>query len=388
MKGHQEQLPPLVRKRRDEVGIGVSAVDNVSCAFLSFVVFFSSSPFSTHEPRDILVQHVMYAHDVLESYFVDNSFNMETFIKSFRVESFQQETDGNESSCTFAVVGLDAPIANALRRCMLARVPTMAVDVIRVLCNTSVVPDEILVHRVGLVPLKAPAKHFAYPPQHVTQGTTPDNESIGAQLSEGNSLVFSLDVTCSIQGGKKVNQVVKSGALRWVPKGGQGQLFTEDQVGPVHDDIVLALLEPGECIKLECFAVKGRGETHAKWSPVSTASYRLRPIVRLFPSAPIRGADASLLKDVCPGKVFDIEDGVAVVSNPGNCTMCRECIRREEWKGRVELAKDKTYYIFSIESTGAYSAKDIFREGIRELMATLAAAEASIKQLKEAGSNE
>ncbi|KAF4741473.1 DNA-directed RNA polymerases I and III subunit RPAC1, partial [Perkinsus olseni] len=68
----------------------------------------------------------------------------------------------------------------------------------------------------------------------------------------------------------------------------------------------------------------GIGKTHAKWSPVCTATYRLMPDIVL--KEPIEGAEAEKLKKVCPMGVFDVEDGAALVKNPRACTTCRQCI--------------------------------------------------------------
>ena len=73
---------------------------------------------------------------------------------------------------------------------------------------------------------------------------------------------------------------------------------------------------------MECYATKGIGETHAKWSPVCTAAYRMRPSIS-FPS-PITGKDAERMAATCPMGVFDIEDvngkPTLVVGNDLNCT--------------------------------------------------------------------
>ena len=57
---------------------------------------------------------------------------------------------------------------------------------------------------------------------------------------------------------------------------------------------------------LECYATKGIGETHAKWSPVCTAAYRMRPEIT-FPHKVV-GETSRLIASVCTMGVFDIED--------------------------------------------------------------------------------
>jgi len=57
---------------------------------------------------------------------------------------------------------------------------------------------------------------------------------------------------------------------------------------------------------MELICEKGIGKTHAKWSPVSTAYYRLVPEINITQS--IVGDDALELKNLCPTGVFDIED--------------------------------------------------------------------------------
>ena len=66
---------------------------------------------------------------------------------------------------------------------------------------------------------------------------------------------------------------------------------------------------------------KGIGRTHAKWSPVSTAFYRLLPQIDI--KQKIKGEDAEELKKLCPMKVFDIEEmGNAIVKNERLCMRC------------------------------------------------------------------
>ena len=60
------------------------------------------------------------------------------------------------------MVGIDASIANSFRRILLAEVPTMAIEKVHVFNNTSVIQDEVLAHRLGLIPLKANPNLFKF----------------------------------------------------------------------------------------------------------------------------------------------------------------------------------------------------------------------------------
>ena len=59
-------------------------------------------------------------------------------------------------------------------------------------------------------------------------------------------------------------------------------------------------------IEAELKCEKGKGKTHAKWTPVSTAFYRLKPDIEI--TTRIAGEDAHELVETCPCDVFDIED--------------------------------------------------------------------------------
>ena len=60
----------------------------------------------------------------------------------------------------FDLCGVEPPLANALRRIMIAEIPSMAIEKVTMWQNTSVLPDENLAHRMGLIPIKADARLF------------------------------------------------------------------------------------------------------------------------------------------------------------------------------------------------------------------------------------
>ncbi|RYH13284.1 hypothetical protein EON65_36025, partial [archaeon] len=165
------------------------------------------------------------------------------------------------------------------------------------------------------------------------------------------------------------------------PQGTQEEVFPEG-VRPVHDDIVLAKLAPGQRIEFEAHCRKGVGKDHTKFSPVATASYRLLPEITFLQE--VLDEQAEELRAMCPMGVFDIEDigknaskggsktaskpgKKAVVARPRDCTMCRECIRKEGWEERVRLARVADHFLFSVESTGVLAPEAIVRQVCKRL---------------------
>ena len=62
----------------------------------------------------------------------------------------------------FDLKGAEPPLANALRRIMISEIPTVAIEKVTMWQNTSIIPDENLAHRIGLVPINADARDFDY----------------------------------------------------------------------------------------------------------------------------------------------------------------------------------------------------------------------------------
>lgn len=71
----------------------------------------------------------------------------------------------------FDIIGVEAAIPNAFRRILLSDVPTMAFDRVFMFNNTSIIQDEVLAHRLGLIPLKADPRLFEFRPEGMFQST-------------------------------------------------------------------------------------------------------------------------------------------------------------------------------------------------------------------------
>lgn len=292
---------------------------------------------------------------------------------------------------SFEMHHISPPIANLFRRVLTTEVPTLAFDRILIEENDSPVLDELLSHRLGLVPVAGPVLKMDY----ITESTQAGFNN----LDPRRGLLFELDAT----GAKEAAVTpVYSRQLRWVPLPGQEQWArstvsgaaakseneeahpagssavdadSDDAVFLVHPDILITKLGPGQRLKLKAIAVKGIGSVHAKWCPVSACYYEMKTSVEL--RQPLSGAAAEALVKSCPMGVFDYEGGkkggAATVVAPEKCTLCRECLRSEDTAAsaaagevdRVLVQKDKTNVIFHVESVGQLHPAQIFRLGLR-----------------------
>jgi DNA-directed RNA polymerase subunit D len=131
--------------------------------------------------------------------------------------------------------GVPLQYANALRRVCLNGVTVFAIDTVDIIENTSVLPDEGLAHRLGLIPLKTDLSKY----------------------NESDKILLVLD-----SGESEVTRTVLSSELS----------SEDDTVKPVSEKIPIVQLAPGQKIKIECYARLGRGTEHAKWNSSNIAT--------------------------------------------------------------------------------------------------------------------
>ncbi|KAI0073582.1 insert subdomain of RNA polymerase alpha subunit [Panus rudis PR-1116 ss-1] len=340
----------------------------------------STLPQSVYNPRRHVGVHKEYVSDVSNTEYPghhpgeDHSWNLQKFQENLRVDVKRL----SQRSIEFDLVGVDASIANAFRRILIAEVPTIAIEHVYVFNNTSVMQDEVLAHRLGLIPLNVD------PALMDMRTLTGPN----ASPNDRNTLVFQLKVNCTRAPGAKkgsneyVHDTVTSGDLVWVPQGEQESAFARNPPAPTNKDIVLVKLRPGQEIDMEVHAIKGVGKEHAKWSPVATASYRLHPLIVLNPEKPIPPhLSEKFAKCFSPGVVKIDKDGKVSIDEAGmrKDSVSREVLRHKEFEGSVKLMRIRDWFIFNVESEGAYVPERLFLESIKVMREKIA----TIKQAAE-----
>lgn len=289
----------------------------------------------------------------------DSPFSVEAFKQGFAVSV------RSSSACEVELEmrGIDAPIINALRRIVIDEVPTIAVDKVVMYQNTSPLADEVVAHRLGLVPIMADPDCLAL-------------KGEDEEFTEENALRFYLKATGPTTGSAEV----LADSMQWEPIGSQ-ELRFPGGFRPLHGAIPLVKLGPGQEIEFEVYCTKGIGARHTKWSPVCTAYYKLFPGVAL--TTPVVGAEAEELVRLCPG-VFAVEsvgkkgEKRAVVVAPELSDVCRPYLAHPHLGPKIDLYRERGRYIFVIESVGVLAplrilstAIDILRNKAQMYMAIL-----------------
>lgn len=357
----------------------------------------------------------------------DHSWNLDKFKQELKIQ-VQRLTP---TEIEFDLVGVDASIANALRRILISEVPSVAIERVYSYQNTSIIQDEVLAHRLGLVPIKIDPrkmKMMTYKPDGQLEAT------------DENTLVFQLAVRCSRNPDPTISRTetdptrlyidshIYSGHLEWKPEGNQYKKFNvrrpaeegsgtggrkgkgkgkgkEDAMDldleedlnedglpydeaprPFLDDILLVKLRPGQELSLLLYCQKGTGKDHAKFSPVATASYRLLPHIQLLAQpAPHL---ARKFQACFPPGVIELEydpstgeDTRVVVANPRLDTVSREVLRHDEFKDIVRLSRIRDHFIYTIQSTGAYQPQELLPEAIGVMQGKISTVESCLRAL-------
>jgi DNA-directed RNA polymerase II subunit RPB3 len=209
----------------------------------------------------------------------------------------------------FTLEGVDASFSNAIRRVCIAEVPTLAIDLVEVLENSSVLCDEFISHRLGLIPIVSTvAKEMSFPYE-----TTLDEESGRTEIEFELTAKGSSDQTYDVTSGH-----LTSFDKRVFPV--KHASLDENNPDPTKAGILVVKLRKHQEVKLRCTARKGIGKDHAKWSPVATAVFRYEPFIDINRALmdTLNVSEKRSFVESCPGRLlrYDEEsDSVQVEKN-------------------------------------------------------------------------
>jgi DNA-directed RNA polymerase subunit D len=229
-----------------------------------------------------------------------------------------EETDEH---IKFVLNNASPAFANALRRTMIAKVPTMAVTEVDFINNTSGLFDEVLAHRIGLIPWRFDREHYEM--QGEDDEAEPTNQVELVLTKEGETKVTADD---------------------FQP--------TDTSVEPVNPGIPIVELLEGQELELEARAELGVGKDHAKYQ-AANASYIYYPVVTVN-GTEVENAEEAVR--VAPEKVKDADGPVEADSDI--VYAMEETIDIEEGD-EIEVVEHDDTFIFSVESVSGYTAREL-----------------------------
>lgn len=222
-------------------------------------------------------------------------------------------------------------VANAIRRTIMLDVPTLAIENVTIYDNTSALFDEIVAHRLGLIPLPTDLQSLVFRDECACDGEGCPNCTVHYTVSkEGPCTVYSGDLD--------------AGEASWAV---------------VDKKIPLLRLNQEQRIILETEAVLGRGRQHAKWQPASGVGYSYYPEIEITDDC--NGCRACI--DVCPRDVLGMKGGTAVVEDLEACSLCRSCMEECD-RDAITVEGDPTRIIFSFETDGSLPPREVLTEAL------------------------
>ncbi|KAE9613648.1 putative DNA-directed RNA polymerase [Lupinus albus] len=265
----------------------------------------------------------------------------------------------------FELRDTDASIANALRRVMIAEVPIIAIDLVEIETNSSVLNDEFLAHRLGFIPLTSE--------RAMSMRFSRDCDACdGDGQCEFCSVEFHLRVKCMTDQTLDVtSKDLISSDHTVTPVDFNDSSLIESSHINTNRGIIIVKLRRGQELKLRAIARKGIGKDHSKWSPAATVTFIYEPEIHvnedLMESLTLE--EKKEWVESSPTRVFDIDPVTqeVLVIDPEAYTYDDEVIKKAEAMGKpglVEINAKQDSFIFTVESTGAVKASQLVLNAI------------------------
>ncbi|MGQ4874823.1 MAG: DNA-directed RNA polymerase subunit D [Promethearchaeota archaeon] len=236
-----------------------------------------------------------------------------------------------EHNLVFIIEGISIEMANAIRRIILTEIPVMAIDEVIILKNDSPLYDEILAHRLGLIPLKTDLDVYRFPSDCECGGS-------GCPLCQ-------VSFTCEVTNNTNSPIIIYSGDLK----------SNDPKVVPVDPNIPIIKIDKEKQIIFEAYAILGRAKDHARWQAVSNVFYRYYPIVEINNNKCNNCSDKCIAARMCPKKIINFDEKIGIAQLIDDywkvCNLCRSCEDNCP-ENAIKTSWKENTYIFSIESDG------------------------------------
>ncbi len=255
------------------------------------------------------------------------------------------------------VEGYPLPLVNSVRRACFTEVPVMAIDIVEFIENNTVLYDEIIAHRLGLIPLTSEEALSRYdPPEKCRDAPLEDTRCYA---------VLTLEVHTTKT---EPQRIVYSGDLQ--PE--------DPDVRPVYPNIPIVVMAQQQRLRLQAYARLGYGKEHAKWIPVTVAAHKYLPVLSFDLGKPGAEECVRCIEQAYPSiaeKMREMGKGSIEVVDDVNTSALYWCVNKKCGEA-ASLNYMQDRLILTIETTGSLTAR-------RVLLKAVEAVEAKAKKLLE-----
>lgn len=253
-------------------------------------------------------------------------------------------------------------ILSALRRIIIEEVPTMAVDSVLVLENNSILHDEVLAHRIAMIPFVS---------ERAIEKYGSPEKCADCPQCEGCYARAYLEVSNE----DSERRVVYAREIR-----------TEDpDIVPAIPDIPIIVLGKGQKISMELELRLGRGKEHIKWSPVSISILLSVPLIQYdISKCPDTSNCLKCISDYSEElskKISEEKRGSIKLEKFSNTSLLRFC-EEKSCSGCIKVNYLDNERILKFESTGSLSPQTILRLSLNILREKLESVGKMIDEIK------
>lgn len=259
--------------------------------------------------------------------------------------------DKGTNRTLFLCKDTNAVMVNMLRRSILQEVPTMAIEDVEFVKNSSPLYDEVIALRLGLIPLKTDLKSYVLPSECTCKGEGCNKCQLKLTLkakAKGDTIVYA------------------------------SQLKSKDpKVVPVYENMPIVKLLKGQELELEATAVLGKGKEHMKWAP-ALAWYRHAQDVHTKGKIP----EGEKLAKMYP-KLFSWKKGKLEINEDSLLESPQWAEVVEVTDGAVQVTEHKDQFVFLLESWGQLKSREIVVRAMEIFEEKLDALETALKETPE-----
>lgn len=246
----------------------------------------------------------------------------------------------------FTIDDVNPALAGELRRMMISGIPTMAIEWVDFLKNDSVLWDEIIANRLGLIPLVYDTKFYDFKKDCKCSGKGCTHCQVSFKLKKkGPCMVYAGDMVPS-----------------------------DEKVRPFYEKILIVELTGGQELEFEAFAQLGLGKEHAKWQ-AAIVGYRNIPKITIG-----KDGDSEEYEKRCPRHVFLFENKKLKVNKLLECNLCLQCM--ELSNGAIKVEPDETKFVFEVETASGLKPEEIVFKAINVLEENLEEFSKDLRKLK------